>query len=467
MIGQASPWHESVVELLRLFFDPKTNGFTRSDIRRDRVLRALVDRLKGTSPKSTVLPWTRPNGSGETYLYGLARDATGLHHLREVLRSFLGESYATAIEARAIPLRTSPLADSMLSVTKGNVIRIKCDWAGARVMLGHWLKLEEQRPLSVQGELRATSLLLRDFDLALQVRNAEGAEDLLRALREGKRLDALNQYYLHLKYLGAFGRWHEILDWPRLITVVQSRRPAAVTDLLLQAVYHVHLSDALRERKLDSARAQVREMVLPIFAGLLHQGVGRRSEEAWTVEALASIEFMSLTGDADGDGFARAAETASKAISRLEEFGGQTWITTELRGLLPSFHREADDSLEEAWRLFQRGHYSDSFERVLSSRLTPEGLRLLLLLSEELQEYSVDKAVIEAYESVPEGFFNWDEPRNARHVADVVARLIGTEGDRSESSGNLPTDWLSWLEWIEADPALPPHRAVSIARQGA
>src|SRR5579883_3008477 len=86
-----------------------------------------------------------------------------------------------------------------------------------------------------------TSWPVARFQDYLNVGGRDSAVDILSRLKSELRLDALNLKFLEIQLLAAFGDWSGIIHLPGFAHLCVARRPPAVTALLLEALYRVHL----------------------------------------------------------------------------------------------------------------------------------------------------------------------------------------------------------------------------------
>lgn len=470
-----------VETLFRLFFDERVNAFGREALlAQDEPLRTLLeglrDRLRGTDPRSTVLPWKSPDKDLVT-LFALAIDDAALHELREELRAFLGETFAKSIEARKVTQKQTPIAQAMQAVTGGRVLCIPCDWTGAQKMLRRWVDLKAARPERPRPETRATSLLLRDFDLALQLRDSKQAETVLRSLNEGRRLEALNLIYLRIQQMAAFGEWEAMIRSPDLPKVLMSRRPSSVTDALLRAIYHTHLLPHLATGSapvdLEPVLSVVRVEVLPSYRTLLRHRVGRGSPEAWTVEALgAFVDYRAAADNPDAGQLQDRVSAVMRACDQLGAWESGVWLADQLRALLPTpvtlTPTPPTEVIAEAERLLIDRRYDESFAIAQSAPQSLTRLKVLLTVADELVAPEVDQTVWAAWEALPAA--EADELNQAFHrsLDAVKGRLFGPVESTPTS---IPTPviggWVALIDFLAATPGETPDGAVQrVQRQG-
>ena len=156
-----------------------------------------------------------------------------------------------------------------------------------------------------------TSWLLTRFQDCLNVGRRDAATDVLARLKSELRLDALNLKFLEVQLLATFGDWTSIVDLPGFANLCLARRTAAVTALLLEALYRVHLAgpfeagdaDETRMRFETAARPLAQPMLrVPIPPTLTTAGWRVYGLEAWTATSRTDIG-AALVGHLDALGW--------------------------------------------------------------------------------------------------------------------------------------------------------------------
>jgi len=112
----------------------------------------------------------------------------------------------------------------------------------ALLRLRKQLRRAPARPREVP---RSTEEVLRDFDLALLMHDRAGAEEAIAFLRHGMRLDTLNLHFLEVRVLATLGEWDLLTGKPAFASLINTRRPPAVTAALVEALFHAHITPLL------------------------------------------------------------------------------------------------------------------------------------------------------------------------------------------------------------------------------
>ena len=110
------------------------------------------------------------------------------------------------------------------------------------------LRLRDQlrRVPAIPREIpRSTEEVLRRFDLALLAQDRAAAEEAIAYLRRGFRLDTLNLHFLEVQLLATFGEWGALTKSDAFGSLVNTRRPPAVTAALVEALFHTHITPLL------------------------------------------------------------------------------------------------------------------------------------------------------------------------------------------------------------------------------
>ena len=206
--------------------------------------RPLSDRVEGLvdtqvaryRPKTSewlVLPWAKG-------FYLFSEDMEGQRRGREIVSAFLGPS---VINLETIPEdtldETLPSAWKETGLVRATLLRLVGGQSNAETMIA---RLEDM-VAALGGKTRhlleikpSPSDLLRDFRLALIRRDDDAARLLFDEVRLTGHVSAENLRYLRVEYLGAFERWAEMQALPHLRTMLQARRPRAVSETLLRMV---------------------------------------------------------------------------------------------------------------------------------------------------------------------------------------------------------------------------------------
>lgn len=440
--------------LLGLFFDEGVNKLTLQMVARDPDLRGWAERLSRFG-KPTVLPLWKENG--EVLWHAIARSEPELQALRESLGAYLGPTYADLAGTRLAIRTDRPVGAALQAYSGGHVLRFRADSDAIRLALRRMFAAWDLRPQRVSREGRSPGVLRREFEMALRARDAEAAREAFAALRDSGALDAANDLYLQVQYCGTFGRWQGLLALPEFRDLVALRRPAAVTDTLLQAVYHVHVAPRVRREGWGAAREAVRERVIPEYAGLLASWRGLRSLEAWTVAAAWATEQGDLV----------ALQSASR---HLQVLGGAAadaaarWLVEVESTVTPQEEVLPLDLLSAARDAMREG----DLERVIAEgvRAAPSEERARLLLQAGVLLHTLDAArtALSAVDALDSGARTalLDHPLARRWYEHLRPIDVIPEG------GALPpASWSEWLDRLIGEPTWPAAEVRRTAELGA
>jgi len=419
-------------------------------------LAQWVERVERREPLPSVLPCWRPDGSLDWY--GLAFDERQLRALAESLTAFVGPSYTT-FRGRLAELDTSdPIDASVAELTSGRAYKFrgedaKAIWAALERMRRGWQRMgprERSAPAPV-------GRVLRDFHMAIRAGLEEDAFHTLALLRDEYHLDGLNLLYLRVELLASFGRWDNLLALPESLDLVQLRRPAAVTEALLRAVYHCHL--ARFEEASDAAGAieSFRTDVVPVYSPLLASGSGMHSSE------VAKLFMLRAVSSSPPDITLRDGLLAREGLS--EHDAGYLRLISSLA----STEAPTAELLDPVSGAFEAADQSDFDRAFVLARQSVSSIRRTRLLCECAFELGTLEARAEAIGAVSS---LGEEQRAAFLGRRVNQRLLEAlqapadeVGEQSEEVEPIPTDWCSWVEHVDRHEGR--RGAREIARRGA
>ena len=189
----------------------------------------------------TVLPCWRTGKIVDWY--GLAFDDRQMNALGESLTAFIGPTYTNFRGQVARLDRQDPIDQAVDDFTAGRAYKFQgADPSEIWRALGRMRKVWQRRGSRERATPAPVGRVLRDFYMALNAGDASAAESALTDLREHYHLDGVNLLYLRVQLLANFLRWADLLALPEIPDLLRLRRPSAVTEALLRAVYHMHLA---------------------------------------------------------------------------------------------------------------------------------------------------------------------------------------------------------------------------------
>ena len=446
------------------FFDPARNGVDVSKLTTQPFLVRAVERLRRGEP--TVLPY-RPVSGGATQWIGVARTEREFRALREGLDAFVGDTWARVSERRAALDHENPIHSALDAYSGGRVLLVRGDEVGIYRGLQRMLRAWAARPARVHDAPRAPGVLRRAFEVSLVAGDARGASDALRALRDSGTLDRKNAVFLEVQRLASFGQWHAVLALPDLDDLVRASRPAAVTDAVLRAAYHVHLapieaqageSRPVAEDGLRAYRGDVGPRLAPLLDGL----PPLRSRGALVVAAAAAVD----RGDLDAFAEWREQVLAGGEMSALIEGWSASLAERAGRGASAAPSRLLSGGPLAQAEALGRFDKEAGFEAALgATRADPaERAALLLSLANDLRSLHAIREVARAVDALSAD----DRARleSASWVSRVLADLAGETRDVPPDAVAL-TSWGAWLERLLRDAAWRTEDAIRAARRGA
>jgi hypothetical protein len=445
---------------LDAFFSPP-NRLTRAACAADSGKRSSrfapwLDLVRASPVICTVLP--RWNGGESFDWYAIATDDAVLRGLKEELTAFVGPTWSTFRGQPAALDPDDPVDRAVLEFAGGRAFRFH-DGGQPRPMFDALERLRAvwaMRPARTADTPRAVGRVLRDFHMALRNRNRDAAEEQLEYLRRRGQLIELNRLFLRVQMLDALGETSELLRLPHLADLLQARRPLAVTQALLAAVYR----ELVAPLEIDPTAAlqRYREQVVPTYGSLLASDIGMRRP--------AALKMFMLGAAAAGDVRLRdrlmgVAQGDPPTLTTLQSFA--TLLMEEAPSATAAMPVAQADPLALAADAFDAGELGTAFEL---ARIAPGSLRRALLLCRcafEAPSLAADETALEAVFALPQ--VDYDTAMQRRIVREFVEAKLVTPVPRDPADAPPPvTDWPQWLDRLYAG-ALG-DSAIELARQG-
>ena len=452
----------AIKSFLQSFFSgrPGENNFAYADILAgtNETFSTMQQWLAGLhkSPYSTVLPrYRKINGENDVTWYGVATTDRELRRLVDEVRAFVGPTYSDFTGQRASLNTKDPVEAAVAEFTGGNAFTFQGADAEIRDALVLMHEVRSQHKQRDTRVYRSPGIILREFHTALTVENEEAAREALQYIREHSLISALNRDFLQIQLHRAFGQWAAVLDMD-LEDILAVRRPLAVTEALIQAVYHRHLSRFEEVGDAEGALQQYEDVVRPAFGSLF----GMRSTMR-APEVLKTFMLKAVAPDtADANLRARLLEEAEAHeldlafLRRLAEFGEET-----IEAEAPGAH------LDEAKRAYDEGDFDHAYDVASQLDATSERAEILLLCSVELQSTEADRFAVEAIDVLPDA--DRDRVLDKRLNRQLYENLIAEAGESAQAEGvRVPDDWIAWLQRLDVEPGWNRSRALEIAQRG-
>lgn len=470
--------------LLGVFASPSSLRLSDIDQQRTREARAaapLIARFRRDVEAPVLLPSCRSDG--QVRWYGLARSAATARLFAEQLLAFIGPTYTNFLGAAAdLDLNDSverTIADFVqglafaLDVEAGH----EADVCQQISLLAHVIT---ERPLGNTTMRRTVEAALRDLDVALQVRDADGSEALLGELTS---LGAHNVLFLRVRRLAALDRWHELLALPHLATVLATRRPQAVTRDLIRAIYAVHLAHFEDPAQPTAALRHFQENVRESFAPLLTAWGGMRDP--------AVLKTFMLLAATDRDTAFRDALLAAAPE------GTELAPLLRLAGLVDGAPVAITDPIREARELIDAFRFDAAWQILQSTEVSRAVVALMISCALEFRNVATAAATLAALDALTDA--DRDLLLRSRVIAlqvDALREQHGDSGSADSATAVVPspesmaggaeaivdasggsaavtepavTPRLSgWLEWlVRVDGGWSRQSALKVARAGA
>ncbi len=442
-------------EFLEQFFG-NGNRLTLEKAQKNSFLQPWIARLAKGLP--AVLPCARET---ETDWYGLAFSEQQLRGLREELTAFVGPTWSTFRGQRASLDLNNQFEAAVYELTQGNAFKFQgrrdADGKSTEIQkaLSRMVKVLDRKSSGSYEAPRATGRVLRDFYTALRVGDRSTAEKELQYLRNQNRLDTLNLLFLRVQMLAELQGWNELLRLPELPDLLQVRRPFAVTQAVIQAIYQVELSRFETMNAARSAAAYFQEAILPNYGILFTNRAGSR-----VAGVVKSFMLLAVASESPNP----ALRDELLTVPGLSE-ADQRYMQN-LAKLLPSTTPPMSQlaPLEEAVQAAEIGNYDRVLALLQAHSPSLQSVRLLLEAAYELQTLEVEWVALQAFDQLS------NEEQGAvqasRRNRTFLEALIGkAKTTTNTTADSVPTNWLEWLSILDQNPAW--ERAVYSARQGA
>ncbi len=418
-------------------------------------IRPWVERLTQTEPLPTILPCWRDRDIVDWY--GIALSERQLRSLSEALMAFVGPTYSTFRGQRAKLNLQDPVEAAVYAFTKGAAIKLSGGGAP-----GVWEALERMRRVSDRTSKRIaeiprpTGRVLRDFYMALQASDRISAEKELQYLIDQHRLDALNLLFLRVQLLAELQFWDVLLTLPQLGNLLQVRRPFAVTQALLVAVYRSELQHFEENNSPRSAVTYFQEAIFPRYSTLFTVRAGSKTPE------ILKLFMLLAVGGAPPQPNLRDELLIIPGIETSD-----LHYLQKLAALLPDTAPPlVGDPLQQAEHLLRKGDCDRAFSLVCNAQSSPEKVRLLLQCAYELQTLSAQKSALQAFDELSAA--DRIALQSVRWNRDYLDKLRGTqeeETDNTSAAESVPANWIEWLSKLDNDPTW--ERAIYVASLGA
>jgi len=362
------------------------------------------------------------DGTGAMHINVASSSISDWRRLKPVLLAFAGptltafdgaqESFGPSDQVGARLMLANPAATAIMRLPLDDHSRIAALRAvvRARDTLARAPELQRSAPVS-------TSWLLARFQDYLNVGRRDAASGILERLRSELRLDALNLKFLDVQFLATFEDWSAILALSDFSSLCRARRTPAITAILLEALYQVHIAPVFEAGNEEAVRGAFRTSVQPSVQSMgITLAPPSLREGGWRLLGLEALTdpdrndlLAMLVGQASRLGWIADRLPAPVAVA-AQESEAPAPLDTAREALIQADAIDSVDLLAEAMAAM--------------ARLTPEELA-------SLREAMPFRPIVQSTDD----------------LADIPP----------------PTCWVAWLDRV-ADPKFA--NALDVARQG-
>lgn len=420
-------------EFLEKFFG-QDNGYSldliQNDTSNQNKTKPWVDRL--IQKKETVLPLLF---QGKVYWFGIATTDEQFHRLGEDLSNFIGRTYSNFIPLRA-KLVNHPIDHAVQEYTNGRYFRFQGNGNNKIIFekLEYLRNMWEVRPPIDKQQTTSVGRLLREFYLTVTSGRGhrQKAEKIIEELQARKMLNAVNILFLQIKMLAEFKEWDEILSLRSFSDLINMRRPFAVTEALLQAIYNKELKS--KEDHIEDFISTFKNNVYANYGALISNSGKVRSSE---VLILLMLQAVTIKEDVTVVNELLKVDTDSHTKRFLKEISLQLTKKTE-------FIEAEVENINMVHLSILKGKFDYALKILKNLELSWDTTMLLFQCAYQLQTLEAKEVALKAYQELSQ------EEKEAfiliRQNKEYLEEI--TDGHSAEHM-IIPHDWLSWLENLE------------------
>lgn len=413
---------------------------------------------------STLLPYVSESSPALTTWYGLAGDARQARALKEQLMAFVGPTWTDFTGQQATLDDRDPIEAAVKQYFAPHAFRLRVlqpeDRQEVHQQFERLRELRDRHPDRTSQLVRPVGRILRDLEMAILVHNETTACECLDALRLRGRLSAHNLTFLNVRILAAFERWSELRTLPTYRPLLDNRRPARVTEALIQCVYDEHFAKFEPEGNVANCVAKFIEKESSF--GTLFRTRGPLNDpvvvKAWLLRAVSRVDHdqtQSLLNDIPNDHPDR--RWADSLASHLKSVS---------RELVPDelVAAPSQSVIDQARHALASDNFDAAFEFLLQCEPTVDVIRQLITCADEINTLTATRQTIAVIESASTEVREQALARRATARAwEHLAQLVADDQAPSESI-MIPDSWLAWLHLLNTTSPWP--NAVEIAQQG-
>jgi hypothetical protein len=406
-------------------------------------LGTLVERLRENPPRYSILPRVTTDVPSRRLWYGIAFNDSQLRRLREDLVSSLGLSLSSFSGIPSAPAAGDAIEAAIDSVTGGRWFKLKVDEADAtrsslRRDAIRRLRAMWETELSRATEApRPTSRLLHDFQMAVQGGSIDRAQRCIDELQRRHLLDAVNLLWLRIRMLDGIGLHQQLLSLRELPDALRMRRPIAVTESILSAVYERELAPYELAKDPAGAVAAFRSVVRPVYGTLID---GLAIPHRASSVLLAALD-LTIRPSPQRDQIDRIRVAASIAGPRA------VFVEALLNLIAISPPPKASIAISDIRAALQAGDFGEAFRLAPTLADPEERLEVLVQCAEEGDDLAVQAALHECLASLSDAART--RALSRRRIQRLVTTTpLGTPQAVLEHAAPLgpASNWSEWLE---------------------
>jgi hypothetical protein len=387
---------------------------------------------------------------GIRHWYAMAPDDQAAAQLMEEVRALVGPSFSKS-SAAWHPLSPSDEVERALLGRFGwRVMRIDASAGADRPHVERSVALYRQllgrRPPVPERVQRPFTMARKDFDLALIVGDAAGAQRFLDEMVDSGRIGADQQRFLRVRLLAGLGRTEEIAHDRGLIESIMNLAlpPQTIVDVV-EALYGSYIASHEHELELPALVKQFGNRIARPYGALFRERRGIRLPRT-----LRAFFLYEASQDQPNDARCRAiADAYPREDADFDLI--QRWLRSIVR-------TEPGDGRDRARQAIADEDYDLAANLALQALPEPWAYSIALRCASEVQAGEVSAALFQAIRQLgPAAVSQLSERDRVRH-----ARLTA-----SQPSSNRPRADTSWLAWsqnvIERDDAWAPLQVLADA----
>lgn len=426
-------------------------------------LSPFIDDLRQPDT-STLLPHVSESSPALTTWYGLAGDARQARALKEQLMAFVGPTWTDFTGQQATLNDQDPIEAAVKQYFAPHAFRLRVlqpeDRQEVHQQVERLRDLRDRHPDRTSKVVRPVGRILRDLEMAILVRNETNARECLDALRLRGRLSAHNLAFLNIRILAAFKRWSELRTLPTYRPLFDNRRPARVTEALIQCVYDEHFAEFESEGNVADCIAKFIEKESSF--GTLFRTRGPLNDpvvvKAWLLRAASRADHdqaQSLLNEIPGDHPDR--RWAESLAGHLKSVSPEP-VPAE------AVATPSQSVIDQARQALASDNFDAAFELLLRCEPTVNVIRQLITCADEINTLAATRQALAVIEAASAEVRQQALSRRAivrawEHLTELV-----TDDETPSESIKIPDNWLAWLNLLNTTGPWP--NAVEIAQQG-